>query len=240
MTEKEPHAGKEPHPSRRRDQNPATGSNGTEKAPTRILISPPNFQVIVLEVRGTAPLMVHRFSAKSLTKMRATQEAGSTAGKGVKRDKRDFEGDFQGARHISTEGWDGIHAAAFRAAAIDACRATGFQMTRAKMSIFVIPDGHDKEDGTPLVRIRGNAPVTDIRPARNDNGSIDLRARPRWDQWNVVLRIRYDADQFTATDVANLIERAGMQVGVGEGRPFSEDSYGMGFGTFTVRSDKDG
>ena len=35
-------------------------------------------------------------------------------------------------------------------------------------------------------------------------------------------------------DVANLIMRAGMQAGIGEGRPFSKESAGIGYGLFEV------
>jgi hypothetical protein len=55
-----------------------------------------------------------------------------------------------------------------------------------------------------------------------------------WRELAAVLNIRYDADQFSATDVMNLIARVGMQVGIGEGRPDSKQSAGMGFGTFEV------
>ena len=48
------------------------------------------------------------------------------------------------------------------------------------------------------------------------------------------LRMKYDAGQFTSTDIANLLVRAGAQVGIGEGRPDSKFSAGLGFGTFTL------
>jgi hypothetical protein len=46
--------------------------------------------------------------------------------------------------------------------------------------------------------------------------------------------VRFDADQFKASDVVNLLQRAGAQVGIGEGRPFSKSSNGLGYGTFDV------
>jgi hypothetical protein len=52
--------------------------------------------------------------------------------------------------------------------------------------------------------------------------------------WEAKLRIRYDADQFSLSDVSNLLARAGMQVGVGEGRPDSKDSAGLGWGLFSL------
>ena len=53
-------------------------------------------------------------------------------------------------------------------------------------------------------------------------------------EWSAVLRIRYDAGMLTADDVVNLIARVGMQVGVGEGRPDSKQSAGLGFGLFEI------
>ena len=52
--------------------------------------------------------------------------------------------------------------------------------------------------------------------------------------WEADVRIRYDGDQFTASDVVNLLARAGLQVGIGEGRPDSKKSTGMGWGLFEI------
>jgi hypothetical protein len=41
-------------------------------------------------------------------------------------------------------------------------------------------------------------------------------------------------DQFTHQDVANLMTRVGLQVGLGEGRPDSKNSAGMGWGLFQI------
>jgi hypothetical protein len=52
--------------------------------------------------------------------------------------------------------------------------------------------------------------------------------------WTTTLRVTFDADLFTLTDITNLLMRAGMQVGVGEGRPSSKNGIGMGWGTFSI------
>jgi hypothetical protein len=110
-------------------------------------------------------------------------------------------------------------------------------MTRAKMSVFILGDGFDSE-GTPLVKMKGTpkmiTPEMITSHVRNASGVIDIRARPMWKNWSADISIQYDADQFREEDVVNLLNRAGMQVGVGEGRPFSKDSAGMGWGTFKV------
>ena len=201
-----------------------------------VTIAPPNFQELHLTIRGTAPYVQERFSNKAIDAIMDKQKAGSTAKKGTQRKARDFEQDYQDAQHISEEGWHGIPAPNFRNAAIDACRAAGFVMTRAKMSIFILSDGIDRADGSPLVRINGE-PQIHIAPTRNATGVCDLRARPMWRSWSALVRILYDGDQFTATDVINLLARAGTQVGIGAGRPFSKNSNGLGWGTFEIVTD---
>lgn len=196
-----------------------------------------NLRTIALEIRGTAPYVQHKFSEKARAQIEATQKAGSTEKKGRKREPKDFEELWRQAQHVSVDGKHGIPAGCFRNACISACRLVGFKMTLAKLAIFVEADGFDR-DGTPLVYLNtGPRPCEDtaLLPVRNDNGSVDLRMRPMWDPgWTATLRIRYDADVFTAQDVTNLLGRVGAQVGIGEGRPDSKDSAGIGWGTFQV------
>lgn len=206
---------------------------------TILTIAPPNIQTIIFSVIGTAPYMQARFSEKAMQAMHSKQEAGSTARKGAKREARDFDRDFVQAQHRSSEGWAGIPAAAIRNACIDACRMVGYQMTRARMSIFVDADGLDAVDGTPLIRLNGAEPERTEMAVRNATGVVDLRVRPMWREWSATISIKYDADQFTSTDVANLLARAGLQVGIGEGRPFSKSSNGMGFGLFRITERND-
>jgi hypothetical protein len=53
-----------------------------------------------------------------------------------------------------------------------------------------------------------------------------------FESWQAKVRVRFDADLFTPADVANLMLRAGLQVGIGEGRADSPNSCGMGWGHF--------
>jgi hypothetical protein len=56
-----------------------------------------------------------------------------------------------------------------------------------------------------------------------------------WRAWSADITLRWDADQLTLVDVANLLDRAGLQVGIGEGRADSKKSTGMGWGSFKVK-----
>ena len=128
----------------------------------------------------------------------------------------------------------GIPAPAFRNAMIDACRLVGFKMTYAKLSIFVRADGFDVDDGTPLVRIRKGEPEKHEAFVRLASGVTTVVHRPMWREWELQVRVRWDADQFSVTDVSNLLQRAGQQVGIGEGRYSSPQSNGLGWGVFGV------
>ena len=197
-------------------------------------ITPPDFQAIHLKIQGTAPLVINRFSAKAMDIMRATQEAGSTSRSKKVREAKDFDALYEGAKHISDDGWEGIHAAAFRNGAISACRACGFKMTHAKLAFRVIEDGFDRVDGAPLVRLATGTAEPWVAPTRNATGVVDLRCRPMYRDWSAELKIQFDAGMLSSSDVINLINRVGQQVGIGEGRPDSKQSAGLGFGLFRL------
>jgi hypothetical protein len=210
-----------------------------DKKEVNVKIQPPKFGSIKLTIVGTAPLVTNAFPAKAREEMREKQEKGSQAQKEKTRDPKDFQALYKDAMHISKDGWCGIPAPAFRAAMISACRVVGFKMTIAKLSVFVVADGYDAGDGTPLVKITKGEPRYVEHLVRNATGVVDIRPRPMWDEgWGAEITMRWDTEQFSHSDVINLLNRAGMQVGVGEGRPDSKNSAGMGWGTFIVQPQK--
>lgn len=206
----------------------------TNTSTMQVVITPPNFQRLAIHIRGTTPLVINRFSAKAMEMMRKAQQAGNASRSRKAHEAKDFDALFQGAKHISDDGWEGIHAAAFRNGAISACRACGFKMTHAKLAFTVEQDGFDRVDGAPLVRLTQGVAEQWVAPTRNATGVIDLRCRPMYRDWGATLRIRYDAGMLTGDDVVNLVARVGLQVGIGEGRPDSKMSAGLGFGLFEI------
>jgi hypothetical protein len=202
---------------------------------TQVVISPPNFQSAKIRIVGTAPYVMNKMSSANRLAMMAKQESGEQSKKGQKRKPKDFDAVYKGAMHISQEGWHGIPASSFRAAMISACRVSGFQMTKAKLCIFVEADGIDEDDGQPLIKIHGKPKRRDMAVKLAD-GSTDIIARPFFDQWHADVTFTWDADMFSASDVINLLARAGRQVGIGSGRPDSKTSTGMGWGVFRVES----
>ena len=200
-----------------------------------VTIKPPNFGLAEFHVKGISPLVIHRFSAKTKEQMKQKMETGKAASSKKNREAKATDDLYQEARYISAEGWDGFNASSIRAAMISACRLVGFKMTLAKLSVFVEPDGVDAlEPQMPLIRIYGE-PTKQEDMARVETGQPYVTVRAAYHNWKAKIRIRFDADQFTLQDVTNLMARVGLQVGIGEGRPDSKNSAGMGWGLFEVQ-----
>lgn len=198
---------------------------------SNVVISAPNFQTVEFKITGTSPYVQLKFSEK--TKNQLLEKMATEGAKKKNRTSRDYDDEFLQAMYQAEKGWRGIPASAFRNAIISACRTVGFKMTLAKLSVFVEADGFDKNDGTPLIKIEGK-PEKVQHAVRNATGVVDFRTRAMWKTWSAKVRVRYDADQFSQNDVANLMMRVGMQVGIGEGRPDGRMSAGMGWGLFTL------
>jgi len=194
-------------------------------------------KVAVFTIQGTAPLVVHRIDKKVEESFHNKIVSGTTP-KGKRTfEARDPDEICEAAKYIGeTNGkrWEGFNASGIRLAMISACRLVGIKMTLAKLSLFVLEDGRDIYSPLyPLVRINGKSEKTEMI-ARTETGVAMLTIRPMYFPWSANLRIRFDAGQFSLTDVSNLLLRAGTQVGICEGRPDSKNSGGMGWGTFEI------
>jgi len=200
-----------------------------------VSISAPKFQTAVFEITGVAPLVIHRFSAKTKNEMKQKMEAGKTASSRKNREAKNTDDTYQESRYISKEGWDGFNASAIRCAMISACRLVNFKMTLAKLSVFVVQDGWDAaEPQIPLIRIYGQSTKQEDM-GRTSTGQPYVTVRAAFHDWSAKVKIRWDADQFTIDDIYNLLYRVGGQVGICEGRPDSPNSAGMGWGLFEVK-----
>ena len=200
-----------------------------------ITIKYPNFDIISVHIIGITPLCQNRMSQK----IRDDILYGMmNPGKNKKKERvaKDLDKEFADSYYKSEDGHYGIPAGAFRNGMIDACRVAGYVMTKAKMAVDVIEDGWDPRDRTPLVYL-DHAPEKYVSVTRLHSGMSfvpNICARALWTNWEANVKVQFDADQFTATDVFNLMTRMGLQVGVGEGRPFSKTSNGIGFGKFKL------
>lgn len=207
----------------------------------KVLIQAPNFRTIEVPIRGTSKYVMNNFGAEAREMMRQDMARGSVdkpRGK-AKRAAKDFDKGFTDSMHTAAEGWPGIPVTAIRAALVRAAQLCGVEMTQAKMCVFVEADGYAK-DGQGLVRITKGTPEKCEDFVRNKGGAADIRTRAIVPAgWEALLTLRFDADFVSSQSVVNLVHRAGQQVGVGAGRPFSTMSVGQGWGTFEIVTDAD-
>lgn len=204
-----------------------------------IIIQAPNLKHSTFDIIGTAPLVMNKFSAKAREEMKEKQIAGSVAKSKRKREPKNFDNLYNGYRHISQDGWDGLPATAIKAAMVSACRTIDYKMTRAKLAFFIQPDGFDKDDRSPLIKILKGEPKPLETYVRLSTGVPDIIIRPVWDAgWEAKVTITFDADMLSQQDIANLLFRAGTQVGICAGRPSSTNSVGQGWGTFKLGGKK--
>lgn len=217
--------------------SPAATTPAQRTTTPTVTIKAPSFGLLTFNVTGEAPLVIHRFSAKTKEQMKQKMETGRAAGNKKNREARSTDDLYNEARYRSADGWDGFNASAIRAAMISACRLVGFKMTLAKLALFVVADGVDAiEPQIPLIRIYG-APLKQEDMARVETGQPYVTVRAAYHDWKAKIQIRFDQDQFTAQDVSNLMARVGLQVGIGEGRPDSKNSAGMGWGLFKLEQE---
>lgn len=214
-----------------------SGDTGSGEPQGRLVVKRPNLVESTFHIFGTSPYLQNKFSGTKLQKMLKNQQVSQGTSKKSKT-PRDIDAEFEGAIHRLPDGGYGIPAPGIRNALIDACRVAGLVMTKAKLSIFVKEDGFDPDDGMPLVRLIAGDPEVSMLPVRLPKGEASVAIRPMWKQWEADVTLRWDSDQFDQENVANLLERAGQQVGTGEGRHNSKKSNGLGYGCFSLMQEK--
>ncbi len=219
-----------------------TKTSQAAAAAERVVIAPPNMRTVTLPCRGTSPLVMNKFSHKTRMQLEEKRTTKQSSGKLEKRPTRDFDQEYSACQHRMADGSHGVPANSFRAAMIDACRTAGYKMTHAKQTFFVVADGYDAQDGTPLVKILGEPRkiVNYIRVKGRNGKAPDIRVRAIFESWRFDLRVRFDEDAISLQDLTNLVVRAGETCGVGDGRATSPgQTGGMGWGFFEVLTDKE-
>lgn len=182
-----------------------------------------NTETALIEVKGTAPLIVHAWSPKAKRMMLDNMQ-------GVKkpRELREPETDYESSKYLLTDGsGDGFPIMGFKAATVKGgARAFGkaVRMTELRQSLTFLADGVDNS-GTQLVRLRASEPIMREDVVRVNMGGTDLRYRAEYRDWSALLRIQFAPSAIDLASVVALVDAGGAN-GVGEWRPERSGSYG--------------
>jgi hypothetical protein len=200
----------------------------------QVQISRVNTATLRVPISGTAPLVMHKFSAKARQQMLDTQQ-----GRKAPKERRDPEADYQAAFYkIASEPDNpryGFPAVAFKAATVGAARFydKSVSMTSLRQVLFfrgIITDADEQQ----LVEIFGTPKMRED-VVRVGAGGSDLRFRPEFTQWSATLEVTYVQSALTQDSVVSLIDAGGLGVGIGEWRPERRGD----FGTFAVDVSRD-
>lgn len=191
-------------------------------------------RVFSIQVVGISSLIPHAFSNKHKLQIEEKQQKKAKVAKAARDPQAEVKDCFYmmpgSCGPFLKNSQYGFPAAAFKKAAVSACRfVDGFSMVMANMAFHVI------EDAGGYVRLETNKPVTRTDTVRigGIGKTLDIRYRPEFTEWKCTLRIRYNAAHTTPEQIVNLFHHAGFHVGVGEMRP---EKGGYSCGMFEVRT----
>lgn len=183
----------------------------------KIQISAPNIQSMTIVIKGTAPLICHRWSEKA--KQMIIDKQAKKANKG--REIRNPEQEIEDSYYKNEKKEICFPAICIKQAMVGAARSLkGVPMTVIRAAVFI--DG-DKDGLLPVAykEKRGRADMVRI-----GMGVADIRYRGELIDWQMKLPVRFNADVLSAEQVANLLQTAGFSCGIGEWRPERNGNYG--------------
>jgi len=175
-----------------------------------------------MKIRGTSPLICHKWSEKA---KRGMLEKQMGKNKVKARAKKDPKGDYEDSLYKLQGGGFGFPAVAFKAAMVRAAKSIdGLTMTDARQMFRILADDGD------LVKINGEPSMREDMVRIQQ--TTDIRYRGEFREWSADLSFHYNAAVISLETLAALIQLAGFSVGVGEWRPEKSGTYG----TFEIAS----
>ena len=181
-----------------------------------IALERPDIRVIEIRIRGTAPLICHKWSEKAKKEMLAKQMKKSSPG----REAKDPERDYRESLYVMEDGGYGFPAIGFKAAMVRAGTYADLKMTFLRGAFHISQE---------FVRIIGEPSMREDM-VRVGMGTADIRYRGEFRKWEAVLPIVYNARAISPEQLVNLLIIAGFSVGIGEWRPEKDGQ----FGTFAI------
>jgi len=202
-------------------------------------------EFFTIDIEGTSPLLTHKWSDRAKETILAKQLKKANKGREIRDPIRDFlesiyflNGNIpteiykiltEQGREINSDVADifadvsvGIPAAAFKNAAVGACRCVdGLTMVMARGAFFI------KEDSAGNVKIDYERLTIREDTVRVGKGSSDLRYRACFYDWSARLTIECNPLAMSKEQVINLVDISGFASGVGDWRPENNGSYGM-------------
>jgi len=186
---------------------------------------------VQLTLRGKpgSLLVVHAFAEKAKQEIRDKQAKKAKQAKAA----REPEKEFQAARYVDAKGRECVPITALKKAMISA--ATAFEdLTKVALRQAIFVDSSDEPGSAlvPIYRLDGKPAVGVMREDAVTIGvnTRGLAYRPEYKEWQLKVRVEYNARLVSEEQLLALVDQAGWGVGICEGRP--EKSSALGWGRF--------
>lgn len=194
-----------------------------KKTTQEFQIPPLNQKTMKVRIEGTAPIIFHKWSQKAITMILDKQLKKASKGRETRNPEEEYEDSF----YYDASDRVAIPARNIKSAITNSARfIEGVQMVLLRGTIFIRGD----VDGFIPILVK-NKVVTRKDVRRNTSewmrrdevtvgmGSADLRFRGQLKEWSAEFLIEFDANNLSAEQVLNLLQRAGFSQGLMEWRP---------------------
>lgn len=184
-------------------------------------ISKIDAETLLVPILGTAPLIMHNWSAKAKRQMLDAQQ-----GRKQPKEPRNPEADYEAAFYRTKDGGYGFPVLAFKAATVEASRFYGKEVTKVglRQTLFFTGE-YSPVCNQSLVDITGEPHMREDVVRLGMSGT-DLRYRPEFPEWSTTLTVTYVKSSLTRDSVLSLIDAGGLGTGVGEWRPEKDGDFG--------------
>lgn len=201
---------------------------------TQIEVPPIRVEHVLVTLTGDSRLVTHRFSQKAIDLMLDKQMGKAKQGKSPKVPTEDFLGGLypmpdatvqvrdEDPENIYATGRFGFPSCGIKAAVVRAATDAGMKMTDVRRAF------HIAGELTEILCEPGPYMRQDM--VRVGMGTADIRFRPEFREWKMVVPVLYNMAVISREQLVNLFRLAGFGVGLGEWRPEREGSWG----TFSV------
>lgn len=177
-------------------------------------------KTIEVEIRGTSPLLIHRFSEAS---------EQSKSSRRIQVGDRDPREEATKAAYIAPDGT--YYFSAFSIPNAMGNAGSNHKMRGSRKSLrFIVPSAV-RVTYEAITILNGNGPAKDFevdaRPVTipATKGRI-MRYRPRFDQWGAKFTLSLDDESLDIATAHQLLNEAGQHIGIGDFRPEKRGPFG--------------
>ena len=195
-----------------------------------VQIQSPNYKVMEIPIIGLSPYIPHRLSSESMQTIE-DKVTGNARGKNKK--VRNFDEEYERCFYRDEDGDYAIPGVAFKRAITDE-GANQYSLGNKDISKKMIARNIHILGSFCKLKYDKVRRRVDYPRQGGATGAPDIRHRPEFIGWKTKITVRYDADNFTKEAILNLIQRAGMTIGVGDWRPGSPKSPGGSYGMWEI------